>query len=348
MDLPEEMIVLILSWLPVKSLVRFICVSKSFHSIILQLQAARDRKTLSPRLLFPIDCPRFESIDLETPSFGDNSSVTKLNFPFEPVAGGAVELLGSCNGIVFLVFNDQIYYMWNPSTGFFRELPDTGVSFGSYNDRIIFSGVGYLPATDDYRVIVAYDGVVDFPDMCAMFSSKANAWKTFEVSDTEIDVISDQGTFINEALHWLLYEKEIMAFDSAQEEEHKVRKMLLPKDFDGHHFPEYELSAGECLLLADFDKANQYIDVWVMREYDVPDSWTKLFNLKFSYPPTGAAGWLRGLFVMGTSTLFRTSDRSENVSVKILHKGDDCGFYKVEGMGHKMIQYQESLLRIDD
>ncbi|KAL6142034.1 hypothetical protein ACLB2K_060318 [Fragaria x ananassa] len=100
-NLPEEMIVLILTLLPAKSLIRLTCVSKRFHSIILsdpkfaksQFQAARDRKTLDHTLIYSVKGPRFGSLDLGTPSFGDPSSARNLNLPFGSPAP-AVALLG--------------------------------------------------------------------------------------------------------------------------------------------------------------------------------------------------------------------------------------------------------------
>ncbi|XP_004305242.1 PREDICTED: uncharacterized protein LOC101302966 [Fragaria vesca subsp. vesca] len=154
--LPEEMIVLILT----------------FHSLILsdpkfaqsQFRAARDRKAPNSRLLcsscFKLRA-RFESIDLESPSFGDSSSVRELN------SGLLSVLLGSCNGIVFLAFDYKIFYMRNPSTGFFKKLPDHP-GFSPHLNELVAFGVGYLPATDDYRVLVV-SHIIETKDEAAIF-----------------------------------------------------------------------------------------------------------------------------------------------------------------------------------
>ncbi|KAL6145886.1 hypothetical protein ACLB2K_056570 [Fragaria x ananassa] len=284
--LPEEIIEHILTFLPVKSLIRFTCVSKRFRSIILsdpkfaqsQFQAARDRKTLDHRLLYSIDGPRFESLDLKTPSFGDPSSVRKLKLPF-PSPSSAVVLLGSCNGIVFLAFAEKIFYMWNPSTGFFKKIPHPG--FSRIDNELLFYDVGYLPAADDYRVLVVSMDCIDIKNEGAIYSSKAHAWKTLEAD--VLSIISYQGTFLKEALHWLDAQDEIVAFDLTQQEEHKFRKMLLPRAFEDRNFSSVGVFAGECLSLAHCPMAAaDCILVWVMREYGVRDSWTKLFNLNFN------------------------------------------------------------------
>ncbi|PRQ43409.1 putative F-box domain-containing protein [Rosa chinensis] len=274
-NLPEEIIVLILSWLPVKSLLRFTCVSKRFHFIILsdpkfaksQFQAACERKTLACRLLCSTTAPRVESLDLETPSFGDRSSVRKLKLPLRPPAGEVLPL-GSCNGIVFLAFNEKIFNIWNPSTGFFKKLPDPG--FSPKENELFVYGVGYLRATDDYKVVVASAGfTVDDKVEAAIFSSRADGWKTLEV---DFDgSIAGQGTLLKEALHWLNdQEHEIVAFDLAQEDdEHKLRKML-PPNFHNERGRKHDIhlgvSTGGCLSLARYLRASaDSIDVWVMR-----------------------------------------------------------------------------------
>ncbi|XP_062017006.1 F-box protein CPR1-like [Rosa rugosa] len=179
-DLPEDVIVNILSWLPVKSLIRFTSVSKRFRSIILfdpkfarsQFKAACQLKTLGRRLLFSTDTPQLESLDLDAPWFGDISSVRKLSFPLKEPAFD-VRLLGSCNGLVFVavvVCDDFKLYIWNPLMGFFKELPQPGLS-----TLPVYYGVGYLSATDDYKLFAGSYG-----KEIEMFSLRAHVWKTIQ------------------------------------------------------------------------------------------------------------------------------------------------------------------------
>ncbi|KAL6142026.1 hypothetical protein ACLB2K_060310 [Fragaria x ananassa] len=161
--LPEETIEHIVTFLPVKSLLRYTCVSKRFHSLILsnpkfaqsQFRAARDRKTNTQRLLYTTNAHKLESLDLDTPLFGDPSTVRELRFPSQLPARD-VSLLCSCNGIVFLAFGAffgvYIFYMWNPSTEFLKKLPDP--DFFPNNYEVLAYGVGYFPATNDYRFFV--------------------------------------------------------------------------------------------------------------------------------------------------------------------------------------------------
>ncbi|KAK9949277.1 hypothetical protein M0R45_004810 [Rubus argutus] len=176
--LPEEIIVQILYRLPVKPLIRFSCVSKRWSSIISDPQFAKshfklasERKTLSCRLLLSTPS-QFKSLDMQTLSFVDDSSVRKLACPFKQ-PGRAVKTLGSCNGMVFVALDScNGYYIWNPSTGLFLKLPNPGfASIGAttlslsirareYDPSKTIAGLhhygfGYVSASDDYKVVVA-------------------------------------------------------------------------------------------------------------------------------------------------------------------------------------------------
>ncbi|KAL6145888.1 hypothetical protein ACLB2K_056572 [Fragaria x ananassa] len=339
--LPVELIVLILTWLPVKSLIRFTCVSKRFRSIILsdpkfaksQLRAAHDRKTLTQRFLYSPTVPELESLDLDSPSFDDCSSLRKHKLPLDPADSYALPL-GSCNGIVFLAFDDNIIYTWNPSTGFLKKLPDPG--FSRNGNELILYGVGYLSATDDYRVFVVSADYENDKEV-AMFSSRAKAWKTLEVDFDESCFCSNQGILLHEALHWLDTSKEIVAFNLGQEK-HKFRKMLLPLDFNDGGGDYYEnhlgVSAGGYLSLArNLYVCGDCIDIWVMGEYGVLESWNKRFNLKFSDPHNDDIGWkYNHVLVLETGVFWNILQNEE----------DKCSMYEAEGHWLHMIQYQES------
>lgn len=197
-DLPEDIIFKILCRLPVKSLIRFTCVSKRWRSVIIsdpqfakfQHKLASQRKTLCHRFLVStlfrlepfiecchIECQcdfsdssekkaalselhtQFRTIDLEAPTqFGDASSVKILTSPFE----GYVKPMVSCNGLVILG-DDHCTNLsiWNPSTAFFRKIPDPGIwaevatghGYGRYDIYALW-GFGYVSATDDYSLVI--------------------------------------------------------------------------------------------------------------------------------------------------------------------------------------------------
>ncbi|KAM5576793.1 F-box protein CPR1 [Rosa sericea] len=355
-DLPEDIIVNILTWLPVKSLIRFTSVSKRLHSIILsdpkfaqsQFKAARQRKTISRRLLFSTNARQlesgheFESLHLDhTSSFGDPSSVVRtLSHPFPPPPSPRfchVCLLGSCNGLVFIAFHEKLFYVWNPFIGFFKQLPDPGFSLhGSYYPLMPgkFYGVGYLSATDDYKVLVAcssYDhGFHETEKEVQMFSVRTHLWERIEsLSDFEL---LRQGTFSNNALHWLNYldGDEMVSFDLAEE---VLRRMPLPNFDHDDKSLSYLGVCGGCLCLSRVPVgACDSMDLWVMKEYDVCDSWSMLFSLKLSHPPE----------FYSCSTEFLVMETAQAIQLIWI----ELERYRIKGSRISMIEYEESLLWI--
>ncbi|XP_034219060.1 F-box/kelch-repeat protein At3g23880-like [Prunus dulcis] len=291
--LPDDIIVHILLRLPVKSLIRFSCVSKRWHSLVISdlefaqshFKLASKQKTLNRRLLLSTDS-QLESLDLEAPSFGDNSSVRKLVSPFKLEDGA--KILGSCNGLVCAIGVHEKLYIWNPSTGLSKTLSNTG-SFGLW-PRIKMSilhdcyGFGYVSAIDDYKLVVVTDLI--FKGEVAIFSLRANVWKRMKGPDDQsIAMQNDNGTLLNEALHWLPnHQLYMFAFDLAKEE---FRKVPLPVTCELDDMPFQCLGLLEgCLCALQHKPCDcDSIDFWVMTEYGVLESWTKLFKFKIFGPP---------------------------------------------------------------
>lgn len=206
---------------------------------------------------------------------------------------------------------EEIFYVWNPSTELFKQLPDPPVLSKPY--EVIYHGCRYLSATDDYKFLVARIEEEEEEELeeeekkveVDIFSRRAQVWKRNQVPKE--DSITREGILLNETLHWLgeggkKDTKDILfAFDFAKEE---FRKMPLPiLDEGGKLFRGITVSLGGCLCLYRFFTAehcakyfaeySSSIDMWVMRsrEYDVGDSWIKLCRLKFSNIPKYLTGF---------------------------------------------------------
>lgn len=177
-DLPEDIILKILCCLPIKSLIRFSCVSKRWRTIIISdpqfakshINSASLQRTISRRLLlsvmptFKFSKPiaglpyRFQSLEN---LFGDNSSVTNHTFPSKE---HGTDVMASCNGLVIVGSFCEVLSIWNPSTGFFRTIPDPDFSSITKTRRSLLReknfwrtvkvdsreyGFGYDSSTDD-------------------------------------------------------------------------------------------------------------------------------------------------------------------------------------------------------
>lgn len=297
--------------------------------------------------------PQLESVDLETLSSGDNSSVTRLNCPFQLPPDRCVKLLGSCNGLVFVAHGDTDFHIWNPSTGFLKKLPGPNFTNSKpyFSSRIVnYYGVGYLSSTDDYKVVVAcktrYFSSIEDEVQVEIFSVRAHFWRRIESPPAGL-LNFCPGTLSNDALHWLKppnYHEEIkiVAFDLAKEE---FRNIGLPHFEDGNSSAHLGVSFGGCLSVTLYGAIDS-IDFWVMREYNVPESWTKLFNLNL-FSPTDQWQPLKPILVTESSIIVNEWTTNGYMLIKIDHKGERVGLHMSKGDWVRMIEYEESLLWID-
>ncbi|XP_062005556.1 F-box protein CPR1-like isoform X2 [Rosa rugosa] len=269
-DLPIDILMRIFDRLSLKLLIQFSCASKRWRSLVVSNpQFAKSYFKLKKLLL--ATSSQLESLNLEKSSFGDYSSVRKLTCPFKQPAY-AVNILGSCNDL---------------------DLSKTILC-------LHHCGFGYVSATDDYKVVVAAH-IMNSTMPLEIFSSRAGSWRRIVCPphfSSSAYMSGTRGTFTNEALHWLqkLREPEldapgntITAFDLAKEE---FRQMPLPllgetsSDRDCF-FSDIGIVFEGCLCVSSFKRQrwgaghrSQYVQLWVMMEYGVCDSWTKLFRFE--------------------------------------------------------------------
>ncbi|PRQ35078.1 putative F-box domain-containing protein [Rosa chinensis] len=263
-DLPEDIVVKILCRLPVKSLIRFTCVSKRWCSITSMIisdpkfgkshfQLASQQRALRRKVLLtsyptvrepgprPNACydpnsklpPRFQSLE-------DKYLVKNFTFPSKKNA--YTEEMGSCNGLV-LVGNPcfggyENLSIWNLSTGFFRKIPSPSVReklIKSATDQayryFINFGFGHELASDDYKLVFILCALGQLVEV-HIFSMRANIWKAITAPHlSRADWDSGQGTFSNGAIHRVVHcrsessDPVIYAFDLAEEE---FRQVPLP------------------------------------------------------------------------------------------------------------------------
>ena len=299
MDLPHELMIQILLRLPVKSLIRFKCVSKSWFSLISDTNFANShfQITQTPRILFiSTSTCETRSIDFESSLNDDDSVSASLNLDFLlPESYLNLEIKGSCRGFIFLHCYPN-KYLWNPSTGFHKQIPFS--PFGSSLYAEYFYGFGYDQSTDDYLLVsMLIDPVTNISSQLEFFSLRGNSWKEIEIEGSHFrysNPIEDEqpkpGLLFNEAIHWLAYRHDsrllrdvIVAFDLT---ERKLFDMDLPDEFD-HQLDYCGLWVfGEFLSLWAKDCYIDTIEIWVMKEYKMPSSWTKTHVLSFDSMPS--------------------------------------------------------------
>ncbi|PSS35879.1 F-box/kelch-repeat protein [Actinidia chinensis var. chinensis] len=277
--LPEEVVDNILSRLPVKSLGRCKCVSKSWRSQISNPQSVKfhlnravsDAKTNPFRLFTTYP---FHALDYESPSSfedvaDDDDAIVDLGFPSGEPANG-VEIMGSCNGLLCLLYFPDCFILWNPTIKDSRELPTSPTSS---DGDLSLKGFGYVPSMDDYKVVRAIQTRVE------VFSLKDDSWRRIEDLHTSIVIEEEVGTFLNGSLHWLASHHKgptkqhvILSLDLERE---KFSEISLPDV--GKTFHTLAMFNGCLSLLSNEGYGNLW--VWVMKAYGVNASWTKQVSL---------------------------------------------------------------------
>lgn len=300
-DLPQELIADILSRLPVKSILRFRCVSKSWLCLISSPHFIKSHLTISTKvnnqarhglLLAPIDAPT----ELYT------CSLYSVLYQRSPVNAESVQLplqskyprlsfVGCCNGLVCISEGSRDLILFNPSTRKSKILPNSGIDAGKFKHMTY--GFGYDEIPDDYKV-VAIGYFCPYGMACQtivkVYSLRTNSWKNIQGYEGGF-ISSCSGVFVNGALHWLVVSEDGSSFSSQI-----VSLNLATETYGEILLPDYEkgnvaLTPGvlEGNLCVFYNYYEVKFDVWVMKEYGLKESWNKLAGIPYSVNFKGRA-----------------------------------------------------------
>ncbi|KAM7466098.1 hypothetical protein LguiB_013660 [Lonicera macranthoides] len=282
-NLPHEIVVEILLRLPVKSLLQCRSVSKLWCSVISSPQFTKSHLDVSKknneyahhRLI--LNYPDLKSCSLYSVMYEHSINAVEHDYPGkDPYADFWV--VGSCNGIVCLVINEFTVFLWNPSTRESRKLPNPGVM--RYVLHLMY-GFGYDESTDDHIVVGIFCAEVK------VYRSRRDSWRRIQDFPYGIP-LDDSGKFANGALHWVVssdyssefwyswYSGTIVALDLANE---TYKEVLQPNYGEG----KFDLILGVLgeLLCILCNYPGTRADVWVMKDYGVRESWTKLVTIPY-------------------------------------------------------------------
>ncbi|PHU12465.1 hypothetical protein BC332_19395 [Capsicum chinense] len=234
--LPPNLLLEILSRLPVISLLRFRCVSKQWCSLIssphfisihlsLATVMATPNATATATPLFllrhlSIRPKKQEKYSVYLhPSKTENLILVKqLNFPFKADSGNHFRVVGFCNGL-FCVSDDLFRYrdtviLWNPAIRKSIILAKPRVHFGPYGPYMFCLGFGFDEKKSDFKVVrIAYlqDGngaYTVLPPEVEVYSLSTGLWKTVK-KDIRCRIVEYfySSVYLKGAIHWVSYRK---------------------------------------------------------------------------------------------------------------------------------------------
>ncbi|XP_021724480.1 F-box/kelch-repeat protein At3g23880-like [Chenopodium quinoa] len=339
-DIPEELVLQILVRLPTKSLLRFRSVCQSWYflcssSRFISSHKLHNHVTGNYNLLFRRFCntQKKEIYILydEKCSFGPSRTIWELGFPFDRPQGNYYTVVGCVDGLICLW--DETHELnpvtlWNPAIRKSYQVPNLYCKPSGSRSLTYLKcsfGFGFDAVANDYKILrIAFwfrnftaSRTVDRrplsfstkPVACSadIFSLSTKSWRCVSnsVSLQQLSV----PVFVNGALHFLTRKDGnqccIVYFSLNAE---TFMEMACPEggklNIDSDH--RIVGSAGTIFLLHQFP--GYRYDIWVMKEYNVEESWTKLCKIELELFP--GFGWKQllsinrngGLIICGTGS----------------------------------------------
>ncbi|TXG64924.1 hypothetical protein EZV62_011918 [Acer yangbiense] len=316
---PPDLIIDILSYLPIRSLYRFKCVSKSWSILIIQprfvkLHLARNRR--QKFLLF--NDASLCHVDPETSLLQQEPTSSyrpRISWVFE-----------SSDGLFCTKMSnppDHDFFIYNPSTREYKKIPymESEESFIMKFNNLY--GFGYVESMDDYKFVK-----IDIERrIVQIFSLRNNSWKTIKC-DFPFNGINRQlcwplhweyGVPLNGAIHWVVdyYDREhnspqIVAFDLVKE-----KFKIFPSLVQVFRKFKWFMVLRDCLCIINREEI-----FWIMEKYGVKESWTKHAiqnkcswkDSEYLFGNLDDDGWTKG---DDMHTVFVGNDRYHNKRVYI-------------------------------
>ncbi|XP_061991423.1 F-box protein At3g07870-like isoform X2 [Rosa rugosa] len=196
-----------------------------------------------------------------------------------------VRLINSCNGLVCLAKGlDDGLYVCNPILGEYISIPSPDKSMTCL---FIFVGLGFNARTNEYKVLQTYSN-----GQSEIYTIGTGVWRSIGKAPSGSFSMVPFNSFLHGALHWVPFSFDGSQFIQSFNFEAEQFRPLAPP-FKGHlklsqHYNNLKLGVLKgCLLLCVLGAHNSEFDMWVMKDYGVQESWTKILVIENLYPWVG-------------------------------------------------------------
>jgi F-box interacting protein len=301
--LPEDLLMEILSRLPVKSLMRCKCVSKSWYALVtnpsfiskhLKISHNLNRGAAILRLGGGLDQLRLSTLSNETLEVSGDVDLSQW-FHDEV---SMVSMFGPCNGILCLsgtLWNMRDGYsdydrlvLWNPATRESKMVPP----FPRQQDLDFLThiGFGFDPKTNDYKVVRIMNFLFQHCEV-QVYHLSTNSWRVLDSSPNPSYFIHPPrfSSYLNGVYYWWARVHEdgymgrqfLFSFDMSNE----VFQEVLPPPFEGHNCIDQDIAVINetvtLILPCNFDiELNVWTEIWVLNECGVETTWTKILTIR--------------------------------------------------------------------
>jgi F-box interacting protein len=295
--LPDEVVADILQRLPVKSLLRFRCVSESWNSLITSpafidshLNQSIPNSTPPHPLLIVRSCVSFPNSNLNKEHyklFPDNEAFEQceeLDFPLKSRRRHHFKLIGYVNGLMCL-FEHERFILWNPSIRKVLNLPKPCITLKTHGRTTCREAFGFDPRTNDYKVVriaipLDENAILKAP-LVEVYSVSTGSWRISSSSFPPLTTVYESRlsrpcvegsvhfTAQNETWSW---RNVVLSFDLRDE---VFRVMIFPCNIGYLAHIATCVFSGSLTLLSK-DKERSCWSIWVMKEYGAVNSWVQV------------------------------------------------------------------------
>ncbi|XP_021889924.1 F-box protein At3g07870-like [Carica papaya] len=289
--LPQEILLDIFSRLPISSVLQLKFVCRGWRNLardphFTKMHISHMAKS-NPCLIFYSNQPiekQLYFVDLYARR--DKEAVVKKIYPQFSTVMPKFEVIGSCNGLLCLCDpeNTHALFICNPFTRDYKELPK-GPELNRDHD-VIF-GFGCHPTTKEYKVIriINYRNRYRAP-RCCRFVGMQTEVQVLTVGDVTWRSLGEcpylllnwsSPVLVNGRLHWVTWpvrygpKHMLVSFDLADEQFREVPR----PECGALDMYRYNLFLLRGCLSAAVIRYYRQVDIWVMKEYDVKESWVK-------------------------------------------------------------------------
>ncbi|KAJ6991948.1 F-box protein CPR30-like isoform X1 [Populus alba x Populus x berolinensis] len=294
-------------------------------------------------------------------------------------SGGGTEVIGSVNGLVFLRRSETNIAVYNLSTRECKKcyVAETEIPRRDLTTGYVYYGFGYDSYGDDYKVVrmaqfVREDGSGDGGGgggggfgceyEVKVYRLKNDKWKKIEGLPIRLRLLSKPffhilnrrgyGVFAGHALHWIVPQRRQLG----------IRDCVLGFDIRDDKFfelpqPDYEnkgmnfqvdvgVLEGNLCVMCNYEHV--CVDVWVMKEYGVKESWCMMFSVQ-------GIKWISAFMFLRPLVYSKDGDK-----VLLEVNGEKLFWYDWKNKHAKVVRvrggpssfgsemYVESLIRIND
>ncbi|CAO2825006.1 unnamed protein product [Amaranthus hypochondriacus] len=350
--LPDNLVIEVLSWLPVKALLQFKAVNKSWYAMISSphfvskhLQNYYNNNDDWRGCLLVHHYVSQSELELVELFIDETTGISLANEAMDCMPSYGSYICGPCDGIYYLSNDLHCHYraLWNPSLNEIKYLPklihkpDLPPEMTYISYEVFGFGSGVI--TGDFKVVVIKGYRANVAPSVFVYSLSMNSWKYCGdlVKDYDLEY-NGCYVYVSRCCYWVgscNYTPEvIVSFNMANDV------------FTEIHIPDYAKPSSMCLaiyknLLAflSLHDDNKNLEIWTLNK----GSWSKTLKLG-PFPDVRApiGHWKDNILI-----LQRYGDNLLLLNLEDTQELKDLGFQTLRWC-HGVFAYKESLVSIQD